>query len=214
MYKMQKERQKPDHEWNIITHSRKWQELELQIWKVTSGVLHRGPRRGSRHACGDVHVLAWASGSRIPPEGLCHSPWRRTSSAAPLLLAVEQGGRSKRPRKRWATGAPPPSPFIAEEDQPAPPTITGNDGFPCMSQGLVKSGSCRGSMGKRRRPRPINRHASTKAAGFWGPRRSVLDLRLRLEAKPERTLGPGATVGVLGTGVPRLACLRPTAWLS
>ena len=85
--------------------------------------------------------------------------------------------------------------------------------FPCMSQGLVKSGSCRGSMGKRRCPRPINRHASTKAAGFWGPRRSALDHWLRLEAKPERALGPGATVGVLGMGVPRLACLRPTAWL-
>ena len=27
-------------------------------------------------------------------------------------------------------------------------------------------------------------------------------------------MGPGATVGVLGTGVPRLACLRPAAWLS
>ena len=31
---------KPNHRGNIITHSRKWQELELQIWKVTSGVLH------------------------------------------------------------------------------------------------------------------------------------------------------------------------------
>ena len=40
MNKMQNEKQKPDHEGNIITHSRKWQELELQIWKVTSGVLH------------------------------------------------------------------------------------------------------------------------------------------------------------------------------
>src|SRR3954470_16615560 len=28
-----------------------------------------------------------------------------------------------------------------------------------------------------------------------------------------RALGSGATVGVLGTGVPRLACLRPAAWL-
>ena len=27
-------------------------------------------------------------------------------------------------------------------------------------------------------------------------------------------MGLGATVGLLGTGVPRLACLRPTAWLS
>ena len=68
-------------------------------------------------------------------------------------------------------------------------------------------------MGKRGRPRPISRHASTKAAGYWGPRCSVLDLWLRLEAKPGHALGPGATVGILGTGVPRLAYLRPTAWL-
>ena len=46
-----------------------------------------------------------------------------------------------------------------------------------------------------------------------GTRRSALDLWLRLEAKPERALGPGATVSVLGMGVPRLACLRPMAWL-
>ena len=69
-------------------------------------------------------------------------------------------------------------------------------------------------MGERRRPRPINRHMSTEAACFWDPRCSELDPWLRREAKPERALGPRATVGVLGTGVPRLACLRPTAWLS
>ena len=82
-----------------------------------------------------------------------------------------------------------------------------------MQQEPVKSGSYRGSMGKRRCPCPINHHAATKAAGCWGPRHSALALWLRLEAKPERALGPGATFGVLGTGVPRLACLRPTAWL-
>src|SRR4051812_38637070 len=32
-------------------------------------------------------------------------------------------------------------------------------------------------------------------------------------AKSRRALSPGATVGVLGTGVPRLAYLRPAAWL-
>ena len=32
-------------------------------------------------------------------------------------------------------------------------------------------------------------------------------------AKSMRAMGPGATVGVLGTGVPRLACLRPATWL-
>ena len=68
-------------------------------------------------------------------------------------------------------------------------------------------------MGKWRRPRQINHHAPTKAAGFWGPRCSELDPWLRLEAKPERALGLEAIVGVLGTGVPRLACLQPTAWL-
>ena len=91
--------------------------------------------------------------------------------------------------------------------------ITCNDGFFCKQKGLVKSNDCRGSMGKRRRRRPINRHASAEAAGGWGPRRSALALLLRLEAKFERALGPGPTVGVLGTGVPRLACLRPMAWL-
>src|SRR3954469_26069176 len=39
MNKMQKEG-KPNHGGNIISHSRKWQELELQLWQVTSGVLH------------------------------------------------------------------------------------------------------------------------------------------------------------------------------
>ena len=64
-----------------------------------------------------------------------------------------------------------------------------------------------------RRPRRINCHVSTKAAGYWGPRCFALDLWLCLEAKPERALGPGSSVGVLGMGVPRLACLRPTVWL-
>ena len=35
-----------------------------------------------------------------------------------------------------------------------------------------------------------------------------------LLSQSERALGPGATVGILGMGVPRLACLRPAAWLS
>ena len=100
----------------------------------------------------------------------------------------------------------------ADRRNPPASTITGNHDPFCM-QGLVKSRSYRGVMGEPGRPRPINRHATPKAAGYWGPRRSVLDLWLRPKAKPERALGPGATVGILGTGVPRLACLRPAAWL-
>ena len=85
--------------------------------------------------------------------------------------------------------------------------------FFCMQQGLVKSRSCQGSVGKERHPRPITRHAPTEAACYWGPRCSALALWLRLKAKYKRALGLGSTVGVLGTGVPILACLRPTAWL-
>ena len=140
------------------------------------------------------------------------------SAAENLLDDAIGGGDGAKGEKQaeWedmGDGGSAPSPFIAGEGQPAPPRSQVMMVFPCMSQGLVKSGSCRGGMGKRRRPRPINHHASTEATGYWGPRRSALDLWLRLEAKPEHALGPGATVGVLGTGVPRLACLRPMAWL-
>ena len=47
MNKMQNKRQKPNHEGNNISHIRKWQELELQIWNVISGALH------------SVYVLLW-----------------------------------------------------------------------------------------------------------------------------------------------------------
>ena len=62
MNKMQHGKTKPDHEGNIITHSQKWQELELQIWKVTSGVLHipipyRGMERSGRYPLSTLPVL-------------------------------------------------------------------------------------------------------------------------------------------------------------
>ena len=85
--------------------------------------------------------------------------------------------------------------------------------FLCMQQGRVKLGSCRNSMGKRRRPRPINRHASIKVTGYWGTRHSARATWLCPEAKSERALGMGATVGVLGTRVLGVACLGPRAWL-
>ena len=42
----------------IITHSRKWQELELQLWKVTSGVLHNYP--SLIHCLRAFHILCFA----------------------------------------------------------------------------------------------------------------------------------------------------------
>ena len=101
---------------------------------------------------------------------------------------------------------------IAGGGQPSASMIIGNHDPFCM-QGLVKSCSCRGIMGKQGRPHPINCHAAPKAAGCWDPRRFALAHSLLCYAKSGRALGPGATVGVLGMGVPRLACLRPAAWL-
>src|SRR5215216_3081213 len=49
MNKIQNERQQPSNGGNIISHSRKWQELELQIWNVTSGALQHLPRPRSSH---------------------------------------------------------------------------------------------------------------------------------------------------------------------
>ena len=142
------------------------------------------------------------------------SPRRRTFGSAPLLLAEEQGGRSKRTGKRWARRALPPSPFRAGEGQPAPPTITGNDGFPLHVAGTCQVGQLPRQRGEAETPTSNQPLRVDQGRRLLGPVHFTLDLWLRLEAKPERALGQGATVGVLGMGVPRLACLRPTAWLT
>ena len=51
--------------------------------------------------------------------------------------------------------------------------IAGNHDSFCV-QGLFMLGSCRGVVGKRGRPRPIDRHVAPKAACCWGPRRFAL----------------------------------------
>ena len=75
----------------------------------------------------------------------------------------------------------------------------------CMQQGLVKSGSCRGSVGKWRSPRPISRHTSTKATGCWGPRRSAL--RFAVKPSPSAPWAPGLLSAFWERGSPELpAC--------
>ena len=54
--------------------------------------------------------------------------------------------------------------LIARGGQPPASTITGNHD-PHWMQGLVSSCSCRGVVGERSRPCPINRHAAPKAVG-------------------------------------------------
>ena len=67
--------------------------------------------------------------------------------------------------------------LIARGGQPLASMIIGNHDPLCM-QGLVISCSCRGIVGERSLPRPINRHAAPKAVGWWGPRCSAFALSL------------------------------------
>ena len=53
--------------------------------------------------------------------------------------------------------ASPPPNLEPKGGQPSTSTITGNENPLCKQQGLVESGSYRGSVGKRRHPRPISR---------------------------------------------------------
>ena len=46
MNNMQNKRQNPTTKENNISHSRKWQELELRIWKVVSGALQQIKKGG------------------------------------------------------------------------------------------------------------------------------------------------------------------------
>src|SRR3954471_4954398 len=62
-----------NHGGNIIAHSRKWQELELQIWQVTSGVLQ---------------AYATISQSSVQPTSSNRSSMVRTQSSASRGSAV------------------------------------------------------------------------------------------------------------------------------
>ena len=73
------------------------------------------------------------------------------------------GAEKQASEEEMGNGGSATSPFIAREGQPAFPTIVGNDGFPCMSQGLVKPSSSEAAWGSgdahvqstaTRRPRP------------------------------------------------------------
>ena len=98
---------------------------------------------------------------------------------------------------------------IAGGGQPSASTIAGNhDSF--RTQGLVKLNGCRGIMGKRRRPRPINRHAAPKAAGCWGPGASHLPLRFSAKPSPGAPWAQGLLSVFLEWGSPDLpACGLP-----
>ena len=71
------------------------------------------------------------------------------------------GGAMKKKEKQEGMDRSPV--LIARGGQPLASMITGNHDPLCM-QGRVSSRSCRGIMGERSRPRPVNRHVAPKAA--------------------------------------------------
>ena len=64
-------------------------------------------------------------------------------------------------------------------------------------------------MGKQRRPRPINRHASTKAAGHWGPRRSAVALWFASKPSPSAPWARGLLSAFWERGSPDLPACSP-----
>ena len=97
------------------------------------------------------------------------SPQQKTFGWAPLVAAMEQRGRSERNGKRWATGALPPSPFIAREGQPAPPTITGNDGFPFHVAGTCQVGQLPRQHGEAETPTSNQSPRANRGRRLLGP---------------------------------------------
>ena len=72
--------------------------------------------------------------------------------------------------------------YSQEKVNRRPPTISSNDDPFCMQHAVVKSSSCRGSMGKRSPPRPISRHASSRPQAIRA--RGALHLPLGFAWKP------------------------------
>ena len=67
-----------------ISHSRKWQELELQLWNVTSEALHAAPP-STVYASGHIHVVLRRSPAQITSPS--PSPRRRADETPPRHFA-------------------------------------------------------------------------------------------------------------------------------
>ena len=128
------------------------------------------------------------------------------------MSAQARSGARKEKQAKWekmGDGGSAPLPRIEGGGQQAPPTITGNDGFPCMSQGLVKSGSCRGNVGKRRRPRPINRHARPRPQAFRARGTPHLTFGFASKASPSAPWARGLLSVFWERGFPDLRACGP-----
>ena len=163
-----------------------------------------------RHACGDARGPSSAA-ARPAPSHPCPSLRRRTSSAAPWKSWGEGEQGKERGWWRWledGLGASSPGLIYRVRKANHRLVMAMMAASPALGSRLItRLPRLRGEWS---RHVPSNRHAPAWPAVF-GARGASSSPRLRPEANSARALGPGATVGVLGTRVPRLACLRPTS---
>ena len=103
--------------------------------------------------------------------------------------------------------------LMAGEGQPPTSTIVGNHDPLCM-QGLVQSVQLPSRHGEVEAPTSNQLPRGAQGRRLLGPAALRTCPLASLLSQVRARLGPGATVGVLGTGVPRLSCLRPAAWLN
>ena len=110
-------------------------------------------------------------------------------------------------------GGSAPSPFIAGGGQPPASTIAGNDGFSACTRDSSSRAVAEAAWGSGDAHvlSITTRQSRPQAIGARG----TPHLALGFASKPSLSApwARGATIGILGMGVPRLACLRPRAWL-
>ena len=119
-------------------------------------------------AAGDWPLLQWKRVGTL-------SGGQKTGGSVPLAKEKQGQGRRRRSEaeRGGLRGLSPVRTYSPEEANRRPPPSQVIMTHFCM-QGLVNLCGCRGVVGKRGRPRPINRHAAFKAAGYWRPRRFAL----------------------------------------
>ena len=140
-------------------------EREL-IWKREGRRRPQLPRPGHLSPRTDIvreaEPFLWWERVRPLPRSLpllCHREppdWRHESEME------RRRSRREQDEREMGRGSTRSHIYSQEKVNRRPPTISSNDDPLCMQHAVVKSSSCRGGVGKRSRPCPINHHALSR----------------------------------------------------
>ena len=143
--------------------------------------------------------------------GEAGSTWRAFPfSAAENLLDGAMKKKEKQKGMNWKGARP--SVLIASEGQPSTSTIIGNHDPLCM-QGLVESVQLPRRHGEVETPTSNQPPRGTQGRRLLGPATLRTCPFASLLGQVRARRGPGGYCRRSGNGGPRLACLRPAAWL-